>query len=84
MPLTRPLLCGYGVEDTPRWIGTSGKQGMGSGGPLVTLNLCVIRRYYLGEGDLVSTNTAFAATVLVYRSSKAKCDIELVSGVLLL
>ena len=23
--------------------------------PLVTLNLCVMRRYNLGEGDLVST-----------------------------
>ena len=26
-----------------------------SEGPVVTLNLCVMRRYYLGEGDLVST-----------------------------
>ena len=26
-----------------------------SGGPLVTLNFCVMRRYKLGEGDLVST-----------------------------
>ena len=28
---------------------------MESEGPLVTLNLCVLRRCYLGEGDLVST-----------------------------
>ena len=32
--------------------------------PLVTLNLCVMRRYHLGEGDLVSTQCTF---LFVYR-----------------
>ena len=34
------------MEDIPRRAGTSGWHGTESGGPLVTLNLCVMRRYY--------------------------------------
>ena len=49
------FLCGGDVADTWRWVGTSSQHGTESGEPLVTLNLCVMRRYCLGEGDLVST-----------------------------
>ena len=37
------------------WVGISGQHGTESGGPLVALKSCVIRRYYLVEGDLLST-----------------------------
>lgn len=32
MPLAGSLLCGWGVEDTPRWVRTSGEQRTESGG----------------------------------------------------
>ena len=67
--LTGFLLYGAGVENTPRWIGTSGRHGTESGGPLVTLNLHVTRRYYLGEGDLVSTSMRFRYDIEMNRSS---------------
>ena len=51
------LFCGYGAGDTPRWVGTSGQHGTESGGPLVTLNLNVMARYYLGKENLASTPT---------------------------
>ena len=54
MPLAGSLLCGGGVEDTPWWVGVSGIDGTDRGTSLVALNLCIMRRYYLGEGDLVS------------------------------
>ena len=38
-----------------RWVRTSSQHGTESGGLLVTLNWCVMRRCYLGEGNLVST-----------------------------
>ena len=53
VPPTGSLLCGGSVEGTSRWVGISGQHGTESGGPLVTLNLCAMRRYYLGEEDLV-------------------------------
>ena len=54
--LTVSLLCGGGVEDTPSRGGAPGRHGTESGGPLVTLNLCVMRRCYVGEGGLLSTS----------------------------
>ena len=47
------------VEDTPkagRNLGSA--RNMVRGGSLVALNLCVMRRYYLREGNLVSTAVA--------------------------
>ena len=78
LPPAGPLLCGCIVADTPRWVGTSGQRGTVSGGPLVTLNLCVIRRYCLRKGGLVSTvfllyscyNTWYLVLVCSYASFK--------------
>ena len=36
-------------------VGISGQHGTEFGGPLVTLNLSVTSRYFLGEGELVFT-----------------------------
>ena len=37
-------------------VGIEGRDRVESGGPVVTLNLCVMRQYYLGERDLVPTS----------------------------
>ena len=63
MPLADSLLCGHAVEDTPRWVGVSGQHRTESGGPLVALNLCVLRRYCVGERGLVSTSFFFCTAV---------------------
>ena len=51
------LLCGCGVEFTAWWVSCLGVCTARSDRPWVgvTSNLCVMRRYYRGEGELVST-----------------------------
>ena len=52
------LLCGCGVENTPRWVGTLGSTQNEVTRHWVTLNfLCVMRRYYLGVGVLYCCST---------------------------
>ena len=72
------------MEDTPRWVGTTGlhyEYTERSDRPWVTLKLRVMRRYNLGEGDLVSTIAQFdknrrAVGVLFPMRDKTKACIE--------
>ena len=45
---TYVIYAGFKVEDTPRWVRTSGQNGTDS--PWMSLNLCVMRRYYVSRG----------------------------------
>ena len=55
-PRAGSLWCPRGGEYTPSWVGTLGLHGTEWQTLDVTLHLSVMRRYYLREGDLVSTS----------------------------
>ena len=53
------ILCCCGVEYTTRWVRTSGLHGTEWQTLGVTLNVGIMRRYQLGEGDLISTDIIY-------------------------